>query len=142
MTMHDETESALALLREKGFRLTRGRRAIVELLSKDGPPLSVADALERLRKNGTRINRVTVYRELAFLEEMGIAESVQFEDGMRRYVRTGEHRHHLICTSCNAVETVELPHDLDTMEKRIRQQTSFRVDRHELEFYGRCGKCG
>ncbi len=133
--------SALALLREKGFRLTKGRCAIVELLLGDEPPLTVADVLDRLRRRGTRINRVTAYRELAFLEEMGFVESVQFEDGMRRYAKAGEHKHHLICTSCKAVEAVELPHDLDTMEKRIREKTDFTIDRHELEFYGRCRKC-
>jgi Fur family transcriptional regulator, ferric uptake regulator len=134
-------ETAFTFLREKGFRLTKGRRAVVNLLLGDDSPLSVNEVLERLKKRGTNINRVTAYRELAFLEEMGLVESVQFEDGMRRYARAGGHRHHLICTSCKTVEAVELPHDLDVMEKRIRQQTDFTIDRHELEFYGRCRKC-
>ncbi len=132
---------ALKLLRDAGHRITDARESIVTLLLRSKTPLSAADVLERLKKTGTRVNRVTVYRELSFLEKERIVESVQFQDGIKRYSRADGHRHHLICTECRRVEQVELPHDLDTVEKRISRKTAFTILRHELEFYGHCRRC-
>ncbi len=133
--------SALRRLREDGHRITDAREAIVTLVLRSKSPLAAADVLDRLKKSGTRVNRVTVYRELAFLEANGILDTVQFQDGIRRYTRAEGHRHHLICTSCKRVEEVELPHDLDNVEKRISRKSAFKILHHELEFYGHCRRC-
>lgn len=134
--------AALEELRRRGHRITVAREAIVTLVLGSHEPVTAGDVQARLSKKGKETNKVTVYRELAFLEKEGIVGAVQFEDGVRRYTsQDGGHRHHLICTQCKTVSHVELPHDLDAVERRISKTTDFTIERHELEFYGRCGKC-
>jgi Fur family ferric uptake transcriptional regulator len=87
---------------------------------------------------------VTAYRELSMLQDAGIIEPVTLHDGVRRYSLIPErgHRHRVVCTSCKAVEEVAMPCDvLHAMERRIGRKKKFQIERHSLEFYGRCGSC-
>ena len=63
------------------------------------------DVHDRLRDAGERVSLATVYRALSLLEEAGILEGHDFDDGQRRYERalTREHHDHLICLDCRAV---------------------------------------
>lgn len=123
-------------LREKGFRKTQVRTKLIELLAKGGKPLSVPDLLLSIP-----VNKTTLYRELEFLKRQGIIAEVRFNERQTRYELAGDHHHHLVCTSCNRVEDVELERELDEEERKIESATNFRIDRHALEFFGKCANC-
>lgn len=132
----------LSALKQAGHRLTTARKALVRALLAAKTPLGATEMHAVLHKKGLATNKVTVYRELAFLEEQGVAHAVTFKDGTRRYeIAPDDHRHHLICTSCASVQDVAMDHDLDQVEQKIRTEKSFTVQSHSLEFYGLCGKC-
>jgi Fe2+ or Zn2+ uptake regulation protein len=132
----------VAHLRTKGFRITRGRIALLRFALASKGPFSAPEIHKRFTKKGLQSNLVTIYRELQFLSDQGIVNELVFIDGVKRYeLRAATHRHHLICTSCSAVQHVEMNHDLDAVEKKIAREKSFRVQRHALEFYGLCAKC-
>ena len=72
----------------------------------------------------------------------GFLRELQFDERSKRYeVASDEHKHHLICTGCKKVEDAVLDHDLDEVESRLKRQTTFKVERHSLEFYGLCERC-
>ena len=134
--------SVLTALKEKGHRITTARAAIVQVFSGSDEPFSAADIYAILQKHQLRTNKVTVYREIAFLLAERVIHEVTFNDGVKRYEMTsGDHHHHLICTSCNAVQDVHMNNDLDAVEQLIEKKTSFKVQSHSLEFYGLCAKC-
>ncbi len=134
--------SILTALKKNGHRITTARKAVVQALTAVQAPLGATELHAMLQKKGLETNKVTVYRELAFLEEKGIASAVTFKDGTKRYeIADADHHHHLICTSCKSVQDVEMAHDLDHVEKKIRKEKSFTVQSHSLEFYGLCGEC-
>ncbi len=128
-------------LKERGHRITAARKSIVELLTKNTKPLGALD-VHRLLSKKISINPTTVYRELQFLAEEGLLSTVQFHDGVQRYESASlPHHHHLVCLSCNEVEDVHVDHELSAVERTIEKTKRFTVERHSLEFYGKCGKC-
>lgn len=134
----------LQRLRSEGYRLTRARKNIIGILERARTPLSAPELHGALTKKGLRVNQVTVYRELAFLVSKGLATLLTFNDGTRRYQMESDkaHKHHLICTSCNLIQEIEMKHDdLHSIETQIEKRRKFDVQSHSLEFYGRCARC-
>lgn len=86
------------------------------------------------------IGLATVYRNLELLEKLGIIHRFDYGDGQSRYEislggEEGEHyHHHLICRECGAIG--EFKSDLlETIEKRIAEDTGFAVTDHCLRFF-------
>lgn len=134
--------SLIDRLRADGHRITAGRKAVVELLTRHTKPLGALEVQTLLEAKKTPVNLTTAYRELQFLAEQGIVKTVQFNDGVQRYELSGlPHHHHLVCKSCKNVEDIAMEHDLARMEKTIARSKGFNVTEHALEFYGTCRNC-
>ncbi len=132
----------IAHLKKAGHRITVARKEILTLLLSSDMPLSALEVYAKLQRKHLTTTKGTVYRELAFLSEQGILDEVQFTDGILRYEYGADgHRHHLICTGCKRIQNVEMAHDMDAVERRIKKQKRFTVTSHSLEFYGRCATC-
>lgn len=130
-------------LKGKGRRMTKARKAIVQVLLKSKKPMGALDLHAALLKKGLETNHVTVYREMAFLEKAGIVQGSKFQDGTKRFcLASSGHHHHLICTKCSDVADVDMPcTDLHAMERQLAKKTDFTVKSHSLEFYGLCSRC-
>lgn len=141
--MTQKLDDILSALSEGGFRLTRLRKAVVEIFLGSTLPLSAADIIARLEKKKASFNKTTVYRELAFLKETGIIKEIQFlHERVKRYELTSlDHHHHLICLNCKKVEDIVLEAHLEEQEEKIRRSTGFHVLNHSLEFLGICQAC-
>jgi len=137
-----ENEEILKKLKGEGFRLTRARKSIVDLLSVGSIPLSLTNLKKNLEKRNVRVDRTTIYREILFLKNQGVICEIPVGNGRKGYkVCQGAHHHHLICIRCNKVEEIVLKNTLDSQEKEIARQKIFKVFDHLLEFYGLCGDC-
>ena len=139
--MHREA-FVIEQLKAAGHRITLARRHIAEVLEANTRPLSAQDVHALLKRRGVESNRTTVYRELTFLHERGFLRQIQLEDGTARFeLASLPHHHHLVCLRCNKIEDIHMEDDLVAVEKRIKKQCRFTVERHSLEFYGRCSSC-
>lgn len=113
------------------------REKIIELMEASSQPV---DAVFLTEKIG--VNKTSVYRELQNLITHGEICEAEFGDGKKRYeLASLDHHHHLVCTNCKSVADVKLQQDLDAEERRIEQSTGFKVERHSLEFFGKCSDC-
>lgn len=122
--------------------MTPSRQTILEIFGTATQPLTSADVLQSLSKKGQKTDKVTVYRELAFLEEQAIITPVQLNGRAKRYELVDlDHHHHLICLKCDKVEDVDVRDDFGAAEKTIKKKTGFSVQRHSLEFFGTCADC-
>lgn len=140
--MKHENPTIIDRLREKGFRITNARKGIIRSLSQQHCALSAQDVHQLLKEQGISANLSTIYRELQFLSEQNIAQEIALKDGIQRFELIDQsHHHHLICTHCDAVEPIEMEHDLDQLEVTIHQKRGFKVNNHSLEFYGACASC-
>lgn len=132
-------------LREKGYRLTAQRQAILDVITKnEGEHLSPEEIYELVKNSYPEIGLATVYRTLILLETMDMVYKLDFDDGCYRYElnrNKEDHRHHhLICLKCGCVEEVE-EDLLEALENQIMKNKGFMVKDHRVEFYGYCVDC-
>lgn len=128
-------------LKEKGFRLTRRREAILDVFRSTARHLSAEDVLAELAGRHVKANLTTVYRNVELMARQGLLRPVEFSDGRRRYeLSHSDCHHHLHCTRCGKV--VEFGGcELGKLEESLQQETGFRIERHQLELHGLCPDC-
>jgi len=128
-----------ALLREKKFKATPGRVALLAALWEEAKPISVQALAHTLRKS---MDEATVYRALEALASSGIIRRVDLGHSHAHYELERVHHHHIICTSCGDVEDVE---DIATekhLENMAARSKRFRsIYSHNVEFFGNCQNC-
>ncbi len=139
---HKRTHDIPSLLREHGFRVTRGKIALLKALHDHSAPLSVA-ALGLLLGENTP-NQTTLYRSLLDLACAGIIRRTDLNTGIAHFEYTPDrpHHHHIVCTSCNAIEEIDLC-NIGTLEKKVAsvsKQFAY-ISTHSLEFFGHCRAC-
>jgi Fur family ferric uptake transcriptional regulator len=135
-----------------GYRLTAGREAILDILSKSKGHLSAEDIYMKVHPKYPNVGLTTIYRTLDVLSNLGMVLKLDFGDGRARYELAeghegAQHHHHLVCTKCNKVvdytdfidDEVEL---LRKTEKGLGAKYNFKITNHIIQFYGLCDKCG
>lgn len=140
--MENYADFTLNRLRERGFRITRGRRLVVDVLARAERPLSPYAMHDLLAGEGEQVDTVSIYRTLETLEENGLAHRVAFSGGYlpcRLEDHPGCH-HHLICRQCGVVKEVDCPGMAD-VERGAATDSRFRIERHLVEFVGLCPAC-
>ena len=132
-------------LKEKGYRLTDQRLAILEtILNNKGKHLNSQEIYDLVKEEHPEIGVATVYRTLPLLEEIGIVYGGDFGDGSIRYEVAKEHEvhrhHHLICIECGSIEEFE-DDLLESIENEIYKKKQFEITDHRVKFFGYCSKC-
>ena len=130
-------------LRRRGYKLTPQRRAIISIIGGSDEHLTPGDIYAQLKSRFPGIGLVTVYRTLELLQEGGMLCEVHIGNSCRSYLgkrRTDAHHHHLECSECGRV--VDFAGcQLEELQKKLAEKTGFEIDRHLLEFMGRCKDC-
>lgn len=137
-------------LKGSGHRLTHPREAILRVLDENRDHLSAEELFFLVRKRYGGIGLATVYRTLDLLIQMGLVQRFDFGDGRSRYELTLDektHHHHLVCRKCGQVIDYT---DFSEREckfvkelgKEVSERHNFKIDSHQLDFYGLCDKCG
>ncbi|OGO03560.1 MAG: hypothetical protein A2Y60_05515, partial [Chloroflexi bacterium RBG_13_54_9] len=109
-------------LKEKGYRLTLPRLAILEILHELGGHVSAEDIYRRVQAEHPTVNKSTVYRTLELLKSLGLVVETDF-GGERLYYHHAEsgHHHHLVCRTCGRV--LEMDESvLEPLAARIREE--------------------
>lgn len=128
-------------LKQKGFRLTSSRQKIVQALLGCGGHITADGLLEVVHETDATVGRMTVYRTLELLSELGLIRPVYQGTGAAHYILLdGGHHHHLICSGCDAVIEFE-ECGLQEMGKLLADRFNFEIEGHLVEFYGRCANC-
>jgi Fe2+ or Zn2+ uptake regulation protein len=128
-------------LKAAGFRATKPRIAVYELLSSTHTPLSADDIHKRIGRSG--IDRVTVYRTVEAFEQAKLLKSVDLKRGAVLYeVKDANDHHHLVCRQCGIVEDFA-GCDIDKIaQNALKRSKSFTsVSDHSLELFGTCTSC-
>ena len=129
-------------LKAGGHRITRARKAILEMLIAHEKPLSVDEVMKKLARKGLEPNKTTVYRELDMLVQNGFIADVRLKSGSRLYeIASRKHHHHLVCIRCKTIRDIPMENDMNLYEKKISRKTAFKILEHSLEFFGLCIKC-
>lgn len=129
-------------LNQAGWRVTRPRRVVLQVLQRAARPLSPQEIHARGRRIYPSLGLVSVYRALAVLERIGLVRRVHRDDRCDGYVLASPGHHHvLLCRRCG--RAVEFPgaEDLSALIAQVEQRTGFRVEDHLLQLIGLCAPC-
>jgi Fe2+ or Zn2+ uptake regulation protein len=132
---------AEAALRRRGGRITRARRALLELIERSTRPLSPGELQAVLRAGGVRMDRVSVYRNLTALLELGLLHRVVGSAAVRPCAERARRCHHaIVCTECGSAREFH-SRALERALGEVRRSTRYQVRGHVLELRGVCERC-
>lgn len=135
-----DTDGLIEQLRRHGLRITRPRRAVIDVLAAAHDDHLTADALHDRAElvAGTPIDPSTIYRIIEVLERAGSIYHVHLGHGPGVIHLSGHTpHHHLLCERCG--RTVDLPlHDLEELIRSIEIDHGFRADSVHFALVGTC----
>lgn len=134
-------ESLLQRLRDRGYKMTTPRRAVItELLVGGTRHRSAEDLTGAVQRHHPDVDLSTVYRTLGLLEEIGIIQHTHLGHGPSIY-HLGEIHQHLCCLKCGAITDVPLA-ALDDLTNHLRQHYDFELHAGHFALTGECAKHG
>ena len=145
---HSRIADAEAHIRATGERLTQQRATVLATLLTADHAISHQDVAATIAMHQA-IDRVTVYRVLDWLVEVGIAHRIAGDDRVWRFMvnaqreSTAVHRRHahFTCTQCGQTFC------LNTMKTDLQSRRSFKLPdgfkpaEVDLNFRGACAHC-
>lgn len=135
------TEVWLTQLHENGYRITKARGAVVEIVEQSNRALTPVEVYDMARKKYRALGLVTVYRTLEKLEELHLIQRVHQPLGCQAFISAGEgHQHLLLCQNCGQVVFFE-GDDLDVLTQFIAKKTGYQIREHWLQLFGLCANC-
>ena len=126
-------------LEENGYRRTPGRMAILEEIYAMDSHFDVDELHFRMRGNGYRMSRATIYNNLDLYLESGLIRKHRFGDGMAQYKRCffrGNHDHIILTDSGMIMEFQDSR--IEQIKKTVEETFGIKIDRHSLYFYAKC----
>lgn len=135
-------KSAMARrLKRHGYKLTKPRLAVVQVLEAGPHHLSPSEVYERAQQLHPSLGQTTVYRTLELLTQLGALRATYMGDASQRFHRTTDgHHDHCVCSACGDVMEVGECFLGSALEK-IERETGFQIEGHFLELYGTCPDC-
>ena len=119
-------------------RSTQQKVAIEQAFEQCSRPLAVTEVHQIAAKTCKTLGMATVYRSVSRLVKNGWLTEVRLPNQSTRDARQSlAHHHHFHCEKCQTVFIVQAP--CEALSTEIPK--GFRVNRHELTFYGVCDGC-
>lgn len=138
-------------IKQSGYRITSGRKAVLDFLSEYHGHLSAEDIYNKVHEYYPAIGLASVYRTLQMLVNVGLVFKFDFGDGRARFevveCPSGpNHHHHLICTNCGRIinHSDFLEEELSFLKKveeGLMKKYGFKITNHDLHFHGLCNHC-
>ena len=133
-------EELIGKLKERGFKITPQRLAIVNVLVERGHLHPGANLiLEEAQKKTERVSLSTVYATLGELSQQGLIKNLEFDQLENRCEVNLEEHINLVCKLCGKITDYHIPPSLEP--KDIAREAGFIVTDTRMEYYGYCRNC-
>ncbi len=111
MESKDRFEHLVASMRDRHYRITPQRLAILKILAEDAGHPSAGQIYEQMRTLFPTTSLATVYKLLNVLKSAGEVQEIDFSESDNRYDITNPIPHgHLICVQCRGITDAESQH--------------------------------
>jgi Fur family transcriptional regulator, ferric uptake regulator len=138
--MGDESTAVAAMLRERGYRITPQREAILHEVLRSRGHITPQDVTRRVQRRMPAVNPSTVYRTLAMLEDVGVVRHSHLERGAE-YHRADEVEHvHLTCSRCGAEDDLSMA-EAESLKRLLQEHRGFQPDLTHFAISGLCASC-
>ena len=129
-------------LSQQGYRPTRSRLEVIDALLRYHGHMTADDLYEAMRSNGSDVGRMTVFRTLDLLAEIGVVRPTYGGSGAAHFVLLEDgHHHHMVCMRCNQTTEFTECSLADDLRQQLTEQFKFKIEGHMLEIYGVCADC-
>jgi len=131
-------------LRQRGVRLTRQRKILLDLIDGSGEHLDAEQLYQLAKEKDPKLNRVTVYRTLKLLKTGGLVDELDLmhHKGDQHYYETRQKQEHahIICLRCGRIEEY-FGAPLQSMREQMETQFGFEIMLARTEVGGYCAHC-
>lgn len=129
-------------LKGAGYRLTKARLTVLDVLETEHGHITSSDVLERVERINPAIGRASVFRALELFTQLGIIRPTYINTSLTpSYVLLhGGHHHHVICSGCKRFFEFD-DCGLEALTRNLQETLDVAISGHLLEFYGLCADC-
>ncbi len=142
MARFPELDQFLRILREKGHRVTSERLLLFREIYSQHSHIDADALLESMKRQGLKISRATLYRNLDLLAQYGFVSKHRL--GGNRYlyehIHTGQRHDHLVCSRCGRVAEFVSP-AIGALQREICHAHGFDPEEHTLQIHSLCLEC-
>ncbi|MFH0821177.1 MAG: transcriptional repressor [Pseudomonadota bacterium] len=120
--------------------MTKQRRVILEEIMKVQTHPTADDVFRMVRKRLPNISLGTVYRNLEFLAEHDMIQSLEYSSAQKRFDGITDNHYHVRCKVCGSVADVPME-PISGIEQTAAGSSEYEIVTHRLEFIGVCPGC-
>lgn len=132
-------ETAIQLLKEKGYKHTKQRERILEIFVSQDQYIAAKDILKMIQEDFPNVSYDTIYRNLYLLSDEELLEATELngEKHFRLACESSGHHHHFICTECGKTKSLDFC-PMTTIQDDL---SGYAIENHKFEIYGTCPQC-
>lgn len=133
----------LNALKKNGYRITKSRKLICELLENN---IHFHFNVKQLHKkinslSKSKIDRTTIYRTLVALEELGLLQHSHIPHKSAIYFLNNNNQNvHLICETCDKIVDIG-NHSVNSINLILQNDTNFQIINNNFVYVGKCSEC-
>jgi Fur family ferric uptake transcriptional regulator len=123
-------------------RITPERYAVLDAVLEIQGHFDAESLYYRLKANGVKVSKATVYNTLDILQGCGLVSKYRFAENTSRYEKAfgRPHHHHLICLQCGDI--IEFVNEkFDKIQEDVCIDKNFSAQSSTLQIFGTCSKC-
>lgn len=138
-----DTVAVVSRLKDKGYRITAQRQAMVETLIEADKALTAYEIWQALTVQYPDISLDTVYRNLHVLVDLGALHPITAmgKESVRYELVCSNHHHHIVCVKCGKSQCLDYC-PIDPQFLILLKKHGYELVRHNLELFGVCRQCG
>jgi Fe2+ or Zn2+ uptake regulation protein len=131
--------SAVTVLEQKGYKITKPRQLVLKALEKSVVPVSPYELKKLIKEQD--LNHVTIYRIVDLLVELHLVHKTAGGGFIKCSIPKEKGCHHfLVCNKCGDTKEFSDKHDHHFhLPKKL--ESEFKVLSHTFELSGLCKKC-
>ena len=130
------SEVLIDILRSEGLRYTAQRQAVWDEIRKSNEHRDAEDIYLKLKSDGVRVSRATVYRTIDVLVKNRLVRKMDVGDGRSLFEPRLDDKHHdhMICLETgNIIEFFD--EELENLQDRIAKEYGYKVVRHVHQLF-------
>ncbi len=132
------SEILVDILHSEGLRYTKQRQAVWDEIRKSDEHRDAEEIYIKLKSNGVRVSRATVYRTIDVLVKNKLVRKMDVGEGRSLFEpRLDNHHHdHMICMDTgNIIEFFD--EELENLQEKIAEKYGYKVIRHVHQLFVR-----
>lgn len=137
---HTRLEQMLAKLKERDFRLTPQRLAVLKILAASNDHPSVDMIFQEVKAAFPTTSLATIYKTINLLKELNEVLEIRFLESNRYDGNKPGPHPHVICTQCEKIMDPDLP-SIEQLTQEAGTRTGYQIVNHRLDFFGICPEC-